>query len=503
MSSRLLKNRMLLGYFLTLVLSVVVLSFVICFYSQRNNDRVIDIKSEAISSMYSEKVSRVERSIEGLSRSVYVFDTVMSKDDYSSRFLYSVAKSDELIFGSRVVVDEKVYGDRIHDELDSWYKEVKGDSKLRWSGAYEYKGNWLRDVYFPVFYNQKVVAYVSYSVNVNEMFDGIDGIDFSYVSGSDVIYETSGFVGDSFENRRGNVKFGKDTMYYLYDNIHWFDYIKEFKWVYGLLFLLVSVSWMLIGWIYFTFFGRIDKTWIEVSRSIEENDINRLVVLCDDSKHSDIVGYELIKGVRDLLHEFKREKGLAELLDLRNEEINDIKDVNRKLRTLYVKNKGDLDDERVRYLKISEELDDAVEKSRLLSSEIGDYETRERMYTQIYNDVYKRLDELRLNNFESVCECDLDVIEVLNDCEYQLRLVLADMYSLGFSDMYESIKTDTVVDRLEKSILSVGKIKDRFDCSDQEVDELVDFYRDEQVRLHGIVDSVKSELVKVDESRRS
>lgn len=482
----------ILGYCVTLCIGFLMVYVFLFTHDRHLTDEVVDEHVINVMNQYKETKDRVSRSIEGLSRSAYVFDTVMSKEDYISRFLDSVLKSDDVIEDARVVVGDKVYGDEMYGPLGDWYAEIEGNSKLKWSNVYKNNGNVLRDVYFPVFYNQRVVGFVSYSINIDRMFLNNGAVNFSYVEDGSKLYSTDGFDKLFEERRHGKLKLGTDYAWYIYDDRGVVDYIYEYKYIYLGLVSVVSVLWLGMWFIQFKLNRRVRILITRVSEALDSRDIS---VLSDLNEVSDYADYQLIKSVRDVLIENRDHHEFLYTLDDLNKRIIDIRTSNRKLRDLYIRAKCDFNDlskvhEDIKedYCTIQDELCRKNTESDALNETVDHY------------DVLKRTLLNKLNAFEYidnggvVFEDDKDLIDILDALEYNLRRVLADSYSMAVSDHVINVDYDKMVDRLEESIENIGKIKQLSNRKHEELGRLFDSYQYEKIRYDHLLNEIEFEL---------
>lgn len=482
----------ILGYCVTLCIGFLMVYIFLFTHDRQITDDVVDDHIINVTNQYKETKDRVSRSIEGLSRSAYVFDTVMSKEDYISRFLDSVLKSDDVIENARVVVDDKVYGDEIYGPLEDWYDEIEGDSKLKWSNVYKNNGNVFRDVYFPVFYNQRVVGFVSYSINIDRMFLNSGEFNFSYVEDGSNLYGTDGFEKLFEERRHGKLKLGADYVRYIYDDRGVIDYIYEYKYIYLGLLSVVSVLWLGMWFIQFKLNRRVCNVLTRVSDALDRRDISMLYDLKDVS---DSVDYQLIKSVRDVLEETRDNHEYLYNLDELNNRIVDLRTSNRKLRELYIKAKCEFND-------LSKVHEDIKEDYCTMKDEL----CRKNTELDALNEVVDHYDVLKSNllnklnafgdtdNVGVVFEGDKDLIDILDELEYNLRRVLADSYYMAVSDHVINVDYDKMVDRLEESIGDIGKIKQLSDRKYEELGRLFESYHYEKMRYDHLLNEIGFEL---------
>ena len=482
----------ILGYCVTLCIGFLLVYVFLFTHDRHLRDEVVDEHVINVMNQYKETKDRVSRSIEGLSRSAYVFDTVMSKEDYISRFLDSVLKSDDVIEGARVVVGNNVYGDGIYGYLDSWYDEVEDSSKINWSNVYKKKGVMLRDVYFPVFYNESVVGFVSYSINIDRMFLNNGEVNFSYVEDGSKLYSTNGFDKLFEERRHGKLKLGTDYAWYVYDDRGVVDYIYEYKYIYLGLLSVVSVLWLGMWFIQFKLNRRVRIVLNRVGDSLDSRDISMLSDLKDVS---DTVDYQLIKSVRDVLVEARDTHEFLYTLDELNNRIVDLRNSNRKLRELYIKAKCDFNE-------LSKVHEDIKEDYCTMQDELCRKNTELDALNEVVDhyDVLKRTLLNKLNAFEYtdnvgiIFEDDVDSKDTLEDLEYNLRRVLADSYYMAVSDHVINVDYDKMVDRLEESIGDIGKIKQLSDRKHEELGRLFESYQYEKIRYEHLLNEIEFEL---------
>lgn len=481
-----------LGYCVTLCIGFLMVYVFLFTHDRHLRDEVVDEHVINVMNQYKETKDRVSRSIEGLSRSAYVFDTVMSKEDYISRFLDSVLKSDAVIEDARVVVGDKVYGDEMYGPLGDWYDEIEGNSKLKWSNVYKNNGNVLRDAYFPVFYNQRVVGFVSYSINVDRMFLNSGEVNFSYVEDGSKLYSTNGFDKLFEERRHGKLKLGTDYVRYIYDDRGVVDYIYEYKYIYLGLGSVVSVLWLGLWLIQFKLNRRVRIIINRVSDAVDSRDIRMLSDLTDVN---DCVDYQLIKSVRDIMIENRDTNEFLYTLDELNNRIIDLRNSNRKLRDLYIKAKCDFNN-------LSKVHEDIKEGYYTMKDEL----CRKNNELDALNDAVDHYDVLKRNllnklsafeytdNVGVVFEDDVDLIDILDELEYNLRRVLADYYYMAVSDHVINVDYDRMVDRLEESIENIGKIKQLSDRKHEELGRLFDSYQYEKIRYEHLLNEIEFEL---------
>lgn len=481
-----------LGYCVTLCIGFLMVYVFLFTHDRHLTDDVVDENVINVMNQYKETKDRVSRSIEGLSRSAYVFDTVMSKEDYISRFLDSVLKSDDVIEDARVVVGDKVYGDGIYGYLDSWYDEVEDSSKINWSNVYKKKGVMLRDVYFPVFYNESVVGFVSYSINIDRMFLNNGEVNFSYVEDGSKLYSTNGFDKLFEERRHGKLKLGTDYVRYIYDDRGVVDYIYEYKYIYLGLGSVVSVLWLGIWLIQFKLNRRVRIVINRVSDALVSRDIR---MLSDLTAVSDSVDYQLIKSARDIMIENRDTHEFLYTLDELNNRIVDLRISNRKLRDLYIKANCDLNE-------LSKVHEDIKEDYCTMKDEL----CRKNTELDVLNEVVDHYDVLKRNllnklnvfgdtaNVGVVFEGDKDLIAILDELEYNLRRVLADSYYMAVSDHVINVDYDKMVDRLEESIGDISKIKQLSDRKYEELGRLFESYQYEKMRYDHLLNEIEFEL---------
>lgn len=503
MDWRLLRRNLVVLYVVTLCLGLVVFSFY--SYSSEKNKNEIEktIVAENVLSRYLETELRTETSLWSVSRSVYVFDTVMSKEDYASRFLYNILKADDVIKMSRVVVDDNVFGDDIPDQLDRWYTEVRDRSKLVWSDVYTYEGSTLRDLYSPVFYNQKVVGFVSYSVSVPEMFEGVEGMDYAYYDGDTAVFETVTYADHLDAWASGSVEKGKGKIEYVYRDVQLLNVMKDSVTSYVVVCLLWTSLFVLIG-----MFIRS----VCMRREMLTRDVNRILSQGSEDEFSkEILGrsymadeYGMLKELRDRMDDLRKEEDLTEKLKISEGRLSDARESNRKLRDIYIRTKQDMVLGVERYDVLNEDFVSFKEKYRLVEderdglkqdiisteSELYDRRMEVEKYRDVIERVYRIADAFYIEG-SSVSMGNDESNPVMDGLEYRLRLVIAELYSQGVYDAGIGNKVDYMIEKLESCIYDVDHIRNHFGSLEESMDELIDRKRYDDEKVIRMVEEIK------------
>ena len=482
----LLRRRFLEVGIVIFCLGLCMISLIHYYYDKNQNDVEAFSKVQEVLNRYDDSKLGLEKSIEGLSRSAYVFDTVMSKEDYISRFLDSVLKVDDVIEMSRVVVDGKVIGDNVPDEVAKWYGDVADEPKKMWSDVYTYGDSTLRELYFPVFYNQEVVGFVSYSVNVDKMFVDMNDLEYSYVVGGLKLYETGRFDSHSEFLDYGQVTRGKAKIEYVYEDVRIIDVIRDsinYYVIFGFVWIIVIV---LFGVSLRRMSKRGEAFIHEVSSVLSGTREGEYRKDFFGSSYTE-VEYEILKSLRDFVEDYEKDLDLVEKLNISENRLSDTRYSNRKLRELYIKTKRDMVNEVSKCEELNDELIKLKEDYRLIEVERIDLkgnmdvilsdllDTKEEVekHKNSIDRVLKIANEFNVDDFQ-VDVCERDSVDQLDGLEYRLRLVLAELYSYGVSNIGMECNVDYMIEKLEYCVRDVGRVREQFRSMENELSVVIE-----------------------------